>query len=307
MCRRFATCSGGRGGACVRGWTARSAPIITCGERRAAVTITRTLTATCPADAADHQLVDGDVAMASTSLPRITMDPRRCPVPDAGANCCCLRLLRGDCAAVPERAGRAVRVAADHGHGQPSAAATASCLTACAGPQDPSRSPNRAQPRCCDADRSIWGCSCSISDSYRAFGGSRLGVLGAVAAIRWRCCWRRPSSAAQAHEGHDHGPSESRRRAGRAARLRAFRDFRARRHPARRAARHLSRSLRHQRAGHHRRHRGDDRRCDRGGERRVGRGGHLRPDVAAVPDRGADRAGVLDHRRSRARTCWPER
>ena len=33
------------------------------------------------------------------------------------------------------------------------------------------------------------------------------------------------------------------------------------------------------------------------GERRVGRRGHLRADVATIQDRGADRAGVLDHRR----------
>ena len=59
---------------------------------------------------------------------------------------------------------------------------------------------------------------------YRAFGGSRLGAFGAVAAVVVALL-APPIMVVQAHEGHDHGPSEVRHRAARSACICAFRDF----------------------------------------------------------------------------------
>ena len=133
---------------------------------------------------------------------------------------------------------------------------------------------------------------------YRAFGGSRPGAIaGLVAALLLTL----PVPSTKAHEGHDHGPSEA--VAGQlapriSARSETFELVGILR--GERLVIYLDRFA-IERAGHHRRHRGDDRRRGRCGERRVGRRGHLRADVAAIPDRGTDRAGVLDHRRGRRR------
>ena len=88
------------------------------------------------------------------------------------------------------------------------ATAKGSCPKACAGPQDPSASPDRAQLHCCDADRSIWGCRCSILDSESI---EPLVAHVSAPSRAWsrRCCWRCSCPRAKAHEGHDHGPSEA--------------------------------------------------------------------------------------------------
>ena len=176
--------------------------------------------------------------------------------------------------------------------------ATASCLKACAGPQDPSASPDRAQLHCCDADRSIWGCRCSISDfdseplAAHVSASSRRGIVAALLLAPLM-------SRRQAHEGHDHGPSEA--VAGQLAprvaarsetyelvgilrgeRLVIYLDRFATNEPVTTAD--IAVTI------------GD---AAEPVNAEWARGRDLRADVAAFLDRGTDRAGVLDHRRGR--------
>ena len=102
------------------------------GDGRQRCTITRTFTATAIRHA---PIIRSSMPMPWTAP--TSLRHHHGSAPQSGAGCrgelLLLRLRRGDRAAQPERAGRAVRAGADHGQCQPSARATASCLTACAG------------------------------------------------------------------------------------------------------------------------------------------------------------------------------
>ena len=164
LCRRFATCLGGRGGACVCGWTARSAPIITCAAPASGATITRMLTATLR----PTRPITSSSTVTSHGVDVAAHHHGSAPLSGLGCRCklLLLRLLRSHRAALSERAGSAVRVDAEH-RLRPTAAMSDGIV-----PEGLRRPPrplsDRLTARSSTAATRIaasWGCRCSISDS----------------------------------------------------------------------------------------------------------------------------------------------